>query len=548
MKKSRILAFITAAALPLSLLSCSDNSGSSTDSSTTSASEETSSGGQPSGIDLGSLAIPYEPVSLDDYRPLIDELLEDIKEPGSRAKVKEDISRIITACNELEDASTRICLNYYLDFSSEELENEYDASLNDFTVFENLARLAFTRCSEKDEYKSLVEDLLTDESRELYLPHIMTPKRVEGYTRVDFELRDEMLDEYYDIYDDEDMDIDEKELKCAEIYLDILSEADYDTLFLQYGRDFSPELSNELTDVVIDEIFPAYLYLARVFLDLDGAEEIVNDELEIDGEPFDIIRKYSAKLSADIEKYANKIIDDELFCMTSDENAYPGSFTAELPATDDAFIFVNGANRQAALNTSVHEFGHFFSNYAGDGRSFDPAFCIDVAEIQSQGFEFLFTQFYDDIFAEKSEAMKAFKVYDMLDSVIGGFMIGKFESTVLANRDDLTPEDVVDIWHDISDGNLMISFWEVNHLFESPGYYLSYGTSALAAFDIWRECRKSPEKALEMYENLAKVSPYSHDTFFCSTLDECGFSDVMSESYIRSLAKEVREYADSLKK
>ena len=545
MKKSRILAFIIAAALPFSLLSCTDNSGSISKTSTSSVKEEPS-GREHMDIDLDSLTVPYEPIDLDDYRPYITDLLDDIKKPGNREKVKKDIDNILTAHKKLEDSNARSCLNYYLDFDNEELEAEYDATSVDYNIFNNLAKLAFTRCSENAEYKDLVKDLLTDDDIDYYTPYYMTPKRVEGYTRVDFDLSDERLDEYYDIYDDEDMDIDEKELRCAEIYLDILSEDDYDTLFLNYGRDFSPELAIELSDVVLDEIYSAYMYLGRSFISLDGADDILYEKADVDGEPFDIIKKYSPKLNSDIQKYANKIIDDELFCITSDEDAYNGSFTVELTATEDAFIFVNKQNDLQALSTSIHEFGHFYSCYASGGKPFNPAFCVDVAEIQSQGFEFLFTQFYDDIFGDKATAMKAYRVIDMLDSIIGGFTIGKFECTVLSQRDTLTPQDVVDIWHDIADGNLSVSFYEINHIFESPGYYLSYGTSALAAFDIWRELQKSPEKALKMYEKLSKVSPYSYDTFFCETLEKCGFSDVMSKNYIKTLSKEIRDYADTL--
>ena len=77
MKKSRILAFIIAAALPFSLLSCTDNSGSISKTSTSSVKEEPS-GREHMDIDLDSLTVPYEPIDLDDYRPYITDLLDDI--------------------------------------------------------------------------------------------------------------------------------------------------------------------------------------------------------------------------------------------------------------------------------------------------------------------------------------------------------------------------------------------------------------------------------------------------------------------------------------
>ena len=46
----------------------------------------------------------------------------------------------------------------------------------------------------------------------------------------------------------------------------------------------------------------------------------------------------------------------------------------------------------------------------------------------------------------------------------------------------------------------------ISHLFESPGYYISYSTSALAAFDLFDDVNNDPYKALERYEKIAKIS------------------------------------------
>ncbi|MBR4626163.1 MAG: hypothetical protein IKO47_00395 [Ruminococcus sp.] len=548
MKTNKLIALLLAAAMPLSLLSCSDTDSYDSDSraeTSSASSTESVTGKSKSDIDIDSLSISYTPFDLDDYRPHVIQMLEDIKQPGNRDKVAEDIETILQDWKLMSDANTRIGLNYYLDFHNEDLEAEYDKTSEDIYIFSYLMYLAFTRCSEKDEYKDLAEKYVTDDILDTFSSASMTPKRVEGYAKVDYELSDERLDEYYDIYDDDDMDEDEKELKCAEIYLDILSEYDYDEFYEKYGRDFSPEHARELADVVIDELLPAYKYLSTSFAKMDGAYDLYYSPPEFN-DPFGIIRKYAPSLSSDISEYADKIVDDELFCVANDEDAYPGSFTTSLHLTDDSFIFINDPKGERTLSTAIHEFGHFYSAYKSGVEPFNGAFCVDVAEIQSQGFEFLFMQFYDKIYGDLAEPMKVYTTMDMLDSIAGGFIVGKFESVILERRDELTPQDVVDIWHDIADDEVNYSFYYFNHIFENPGYYISYGTSALAAFDIWKDCLTAPDKALKKYEKIAKISPYSHDTYFCDTLDKCGFSDVLTKTYVKNLAKDIRKYADNL--
>jgi oligoendopeptidase F len=127
--------------------------------------------------------------------------------------------------------------------------------------------------------------------------------------------------------------------------------------------------------------------------------------------------------------------------------------------------------------------------------------------------------------------------------VLSGFLVGKFEYTVLSQRDDMTPQDVVDCWDDIIGDYTDLPFYEITHIFEMPGYYVSYAVSALAAFDIWKDCLSDPDEGLEKYEKLARIPSNSNSTKFLETLEKCGFSSVMTSEYIDSLAQELSEYA-----
>ena len=116
-----------------------------------------------------------------------------------------------------------------------------------------------------------------------------------------------------------------------------------------------------------------------------------------------------------------------------------------------------------------------------------------------------------------------------------------------SNRDTFTPEDVVECFEEIiGDFSPDMQLHYIPHIFEQPGYYISYGVSALAAFDIWKDCLDAPDKAFEKYDNIAHVPCNSIDSTFCSALEESGFSDVLDKKYIENLADEITDYADEL--
>ena len=143
---------------------------------------------------------------------------------------------------------------------------------------------------------------------------------------------------------------------------------------------------------------------------------------------------------------------------------------------------------------------------------------------------------FDSIFSNKADAMRLTKLYDMLNAVLSGFTIGKFEYNVLKNIDTMTPDDVIDYYNSLTENyDTEAPFYSFSHIFEQPGYYISYGVSALAALNIWETSLDDYGKAVEMYENIASISCNSGEYQFRTALSESGFNDVLSEDYIKQL-------------
>lgn len=544
MRSSKIIALLTAIAAAFSLVSCSMPDKDSSDSKQPTTAASTTKNKNNKKQKASEPSESAESVTLDEVREHVNETLDDIKVTGNSEKVSADIDTLIYDIDVCSDICARKEIAYYLEFNNSDLEAAYDESYEQLYIAYQLVTYAIAHCNKKDEYKSIVAGHINDEELiEAYADPAMTMKRLEGYSKVDFELLDERTDEYYDLSMNDELDDDEKALKCAELYLDLLLQYDTESFYDNYNRDYSPELAIELCDTAYKKLRPSMDKIREAFLNDSEAENVIDDPTDFE-DPFGTLQKYAAKLSPDIKKAADKLMSDKLWYLTDDEDAFPGCFTTSYPLTGDSVIFINKNRGSSVLTSSIHEFGHFYASYYDNTSSYDCINNLDISEVQSQGMEFIFMRYYDKLFGEQANAMKLYQTYSMLDSIISGFLVGKFEYTVLSKRDELTPQGVLDCWDEIMGDYTNMEFYEINHLFEAPGYYVSYAVSALAAFDIWEDCLYDPDSALEKYEKIAKIPANSPDTKFQAALKSCGFSDVMTKEYINVIAEEISDYAE----
>ena len=552
MIKYRILAFLTAAAMILSAASCSLR-GYGDDSSKTrteDSDDNNENDNDDSGIDEQG-RYDFSPVKNSDeiaeVREHVEKLLDDLKDNDNEDELKDDIAVLLDDMDINYEETTKLMIPYYLDWNNETLESQYDDVTENMYITAELITYAFCRGYANEQYSHLFKDLILDEEAvETYTEPAFTLKHLEGYTRVNYNLIDANLDEYYDIAYDEDMDEDEKALKCAEIYLELLAKYDAETFYDTFNRDYTPKEIIELSKVIREELIPASEALLDAFYENSESRKIDRKPMQFD-DPFKVIQEYAPRLSPEIADAADTIVENELYTIADGDDCYDGSFTVSMPKSKKSIVYIYNNNDYNNLLTPVHEFGHYYASFYDDTPSYLAASNLDIVETQSQSFEFLVTQFYDEIYEEQAEAMKIIKTYDMLYAVISGFFIGEFEYTVLANRENYTPEDVVKLWHDLMDDYIPdTEFYFVNHLFESPGYYISYGVSALAAFDIWEDCIYNTDEALKKYEKIARTSCDERDNNFRSAIKEAGFSDVLNKEYIKVLAQEIYDYTEDI--
>lgn len=545
--KKQIPAFLTAVIVTFSLTGCDlseienifeDNDENSSESENSSDNKDDTS---------LKFSDKYSPVNLDDVIEHVEEIIEDSEIPNNSAKLEEDISVLLNDIDKASEALSYITLDYYCDWYNEELEAEYDSCYETLWVAYELAAYAFANCYTAEEYAPLFEQyILDEESVEYFTDNAMSIKRLIGYSKVDYELMDEYLDEYYDVVYNSSINDSVKNNSSASVYMDILSAYDTDMFYESYNRDFTAEEIIALSKTVQEELLPVLESLEAALEELPYYDDVFDEPVKFDN-PFETINEYAERLSPEIAGSAYNLVNDSLYLTTKGDDCYTGSFTIDLPLQNRALIYNYQYDDYYDMITAIHEFGHFHASKFDTTPTYLMANNIDIAEIQSQGMEMIFMPLYDELYGQQADAMRMLKLCDMLDSVISGFIIGEFEYTVLSNLENMSAEDIVQYYDTIMEDYAPdSSLYYIPHIFEQPGYYISYGVSALAAFNIWEASLTDNQKAVDMYESIAQLSCNSKAYQFKSALQYCGFDNVLSEEYIRDLAAKLQEYSDSL--
>jgi hypothetical protein len=350
--------------------------------------------------------------------------------------------------------------------------------------------------------------------------------------------KNDLLKNYIDALGSSDSD-EEKELKCAEIYLElvkyynslILTEGSnyMDYAYQLYCRDYSPDdiakLNNAAAEKLSDAFKKIYDRRAKVYVKEAGEKKFDNN--------FDVVSQYAYRVSDDLRESAEMVLERDLY-KTGGEGSDTTSYTTKLNYIGAAVIYQYISGDSKDLSTAAHEFGHFNAlRQDTTPYLYMHGSNLDIAEVHSQGLEVLYTDFYDSIYGVNDEFVRLSEADSLLVAIAGGFQGNEFESFVFDHADSMTPQDVVDKYHELSDKYKLyvVPFYQIAHLFQMPGYYISYAVSALAAIDLWCVMYRDYDKAVEMYTDLSHVSIYD-GTGFSNALESCGFDDVLSEDFI----------------
>lgn len=546
--------------------------------------------------DIVRADISYEDMEYVGYDPayaytLIEEMRTLSQEPGNEEQINTNYDLMGV---ELDKMYTQQALNeirYYRDVNNEEY-----ASID--TELQQIYRDVV------DQFLQVVRDVLGTEYRESFGAHIGDEEMVEDY--LDYEdmteelqaLLDEenALEQQYDqasmaeytvtvkgqkwteaSYNEAIEELTWREMLAISTALDRAKNEAICPIFLDlvknrnaraqiYGYDNYAEYAyTDLynRDYTIEEIKSVYAAVKEYIVPvLSEVEERVyagnlNDLLYMDYLTEDYVIEVVGRHMGDIDPALAEVyqymVDHHLYDIDYDPNKMNVGYTTTLYEYQEPFIFNTPDYSYYDLETMIHEFGHYNEAFHAGTTLITDVTNMDVAEIHSQGLELLYLKYADDVYGEGlGDTARQMVLYQMLYSVIDGCLYDEFQNAVFAADHDMTEEEVNQLFRRLSEEYGYVYYdtedaaydWvDVPHTFSSPMYYVSYGTSALAALDIWTIAQEDRQAGIDKYMEL---TTYGLTTTYCELLEKCGLKSIFEEETIREIAQAVADYSSAL--
>ncbi len=290
-------------------------------------------------------------------------------------------------------------------------------------------------------------------------------------------------------------------------------------------RDYTPRQAESYLLEICRELVPLY---KEVEIRGVGIPEYIPSESEV----LAYAQKCSQAMGGTISDAFRVMLDKGLYDITYSDKKYEGSFEIYLTDYYAPFVFVNPSATVQDKLTLVHEFGHFCNDYA----SFGSAAGVDVAEVFSQGLEYL-SLCYGDPEAYLAEL----KMVDGLRIYVEQAAYALFEHQVYdLEGEELTAENVYALYEQIGTqfgfdtwGWDSRDFVMIGHFYTDPMYIISYVVSNDAALQLYQMEQKESGAGLALYEKELTTE----QTYFLAFLEEAG----LESPFVPGRLKEVKK-------
>lgn len=286
-----------------------------------------------------------------------------------------------------------------------------------------------------------------------------------------------------------------------------------------YGRDFSPEQAASLLEEIRTGLRD--LYIATAYSDVWSLMN--QDSTEADTHAY--VKNLADAVGGTVGEAFDFMVDMNLYDISYSENKYDASFTIFILNYEESYVFVNPTGGIYDQLTFTHEFGHFCNDYASGGSIVG----IDVAEIFSQGLEYLSLCY-------GGEDLTRLKMADGLCVYVEQAAYADFENRVYAlTGEDLTGENVCAAFaQSMEDFGLSVwgvdsrAFVGITHFFTSPLYVISYVVSNDAALQLYQLEQEQTGAGLALYQ--AQLDTEVGD--FLAFLEDAGLESPFEDGHI----------------
>ncbi len=290
-----------------------------------------------------------------------------------------------------------------------------------------------------------------------------------------------------------------------------------------YGRDYTPEDA----DVLMTDIQNNLVDLYRI---VDDSDVWTLGYGSCSAEQTRTYVEQTANAVGGVVQEAFESMNELGLCdIIYNQKKYDSSFEIFLSDYAEPFVFLNPTGMLGDQLTFAHEFGHFCNDYASDGSSVG----IDVAEIFSQGLEYL------SLCVGTGDAdLEQYKLADGLATTVEQAAYADFEHRIYRlSPEELTLENIQAIYAQVFE-DYGIGSWRdprdfvyITHFFTSPLYIISYVVSNDAAFQLYQQEKEASGEGLKLYVD----SLDTEQTTFLAFINESGLESPFTAGHMEAV-------------
>ena len=471
---------------------------------------------------------------------------QNVLDEGNAARQKELLEDVIELQDKAYSALAKVCRSSYQETMLTILES---------AVVEGLAEYEEMTEEEKEFY--LKENSLTQEYEQAAQEdYVFTYEGEEWNFERFLEECDRLAqDDYIEIYQGLYR---EKNSALGEIYLELVklrnesakqegydnyAEYAYDAL---YVRDYSLEDAEGLFKEIKKSVVPALYDAQEIYYSTDFTALYDLPETTAE-ERYEKISPYLEQIDPELYDCFTYMEQYELYDMDPGEGKADTGFTITLPYYNDVFTFDSPYGNYYDYTTAIHEFGHYNFMFHNAEDILTEQSNIDLNEIHSQGLEMLCYDYADEILDGKTGELFGFmEVYQMARNTTETALVSEFEIKVYENP-GMTLEDMNKLYYNLSAKyglyyhekiSEVYSWVDIQHIFNSPCYYIGYATSAFSSLDLLTISEENRHEAVEKYMELTTLPTYAP---YCAAVEYVGLRDIFEKGTVKEIIKETVE-------
>ena len=329
--------------------------------------------------------------------------------------------------------------------------------------------------------------------------------------------------------------------KMCQLYIDLVkvrheiaSYAGYDSYpeyayEKTYGRSYTPDQEAEYLKQVQKHLVPIYerLYTEGISLRLRSRDE---------EKTYAYVEELAGAMGGQVQEAFEFMTTYHLYDITKSDKKFNSSFEVYLITYEEPYVFLNPTGTEQDYLTFAHEFGHFCNDYISEVGITS----VDVAEVFSQGMEYL-SLFYVD----ESDRLVTYQMVSSLCVFVEQSAFADFEQRIYAmDPDDLTVDVVFDLFEEVGadygfdawgiDGSMFVS---IQHFFTSPCYVFSYVVSNDAALQLYQMEAKESGAGLELF--LEQLATEEED--FLAFVEAAGLDSPFEKGRIETVAQTLQQ-------